>query len=430
MPVVLTAIVLLFIIAWFVCFACQSGITASNTKLKLFVTEKRVYQGEGVNRKDIIYIFVLALTFRIAVYIASVVYLYIFSEETTFSFAEFLSAWNRWDAPHYIDIASKGYAGCIEDGEHLFLVFFPLYPWLLRIVHLIINDWEAACLVLSCLAYAAGSCFFYTLISEEYGKRIAWKSLVLLSVYPFSFFFGAMMTESLFLCTMMAGFYFIKKHNWLAVGLTGILCSLCKVQGVLLFGVAGVEFFVYYKPFEMFKQNKGKEFIKLLFTKGIFLFLIPIGNLIYFYINYKVEGTPFKFMEYQKNHWHNGTTYFTNALKLIWGYAFGEGAQNTTTASIWIPDLLLFALVLVLLFYGLRRHPLKYTAFLFVYTIINYSVTFLISGGRYMSCAFPLFIILGEILDKHPKLYNMVVAVSSVFFAIYMAGYLSWKQIM
>ncbi|MDE6616602.1 MAG: hypothetical protein K2K35_08535 [Lachnospiraceae bacterium] len=47
-----------------------------------------------------------------------------------------------------------------------------------------------------------------------------------------------------------------------------------------------------------------------------------------------------------------------------------------------------------------------------------------------MSCAFPLFIILGEMLDRHPKLYNMVVAVSSMLFAIYMAGYFSWKQIM
>ena len=238
------------------------------------------------------------------------------------------------------------------------------------------------------------------------------------------------MTESLFLCTMMAGFYFVKKHNWLATGLTGILCSLCRVQGVLLFGVAGVEFFVYYKPFKMFKEKEGKEFIKLLFTKGICLFLIPVGNLIYFYINYRVEKNPFQFSVYQKEHWYHGTTYFTNALSEIWGYAFGESTQNTMAASVWVPELVLFAVTVILLFYGLRRHPLKYTAFLLVYTIVNYSVTFLISGGRYMSCAFPLFIILGEMLDRHPKLYNMVVAVSSMLFAIYMAGYVSWKQIM
>ena len=429
MAVVLTAIMIVFIIAWFICFANQSGITV-NGRIGTFITEKRTCQGEGVSRRDILYIFVIALIFRIAVYIASVVYLNIFSDETTFGFSDFLSAWNRWDAPHYIDLAKKGYEGYVENGQHLFLVFFPLYPWLLRALHVVIRDWEIACLVLSCLAYAAGACFFYALVSEEYGKRIAWKSLVLLSVYPFSFFFGGMMTESLFLCTMMAGFYFVKKHNWLATGLTGILCSLCRVQGVLLFGVAGVEFFVYYKPFKMFKEKEGKEFIKLLFTKGICLFLIPVGNLIYFYINYRVEGNPFQFSVYQKEHWYHGTTYFTNALSEIWGYAFGESTQNTMAASVWIPELVLFAVTIILLFYGLRRHPLKYTAFLLVYTIVNYSVTFLISGGRYMSCAFPLFIILGEMLDRHPKLYNMVVAVSSMLFAIYMAGYFSWKQIM
>lgn len=355
MAVVLTAIMIVFIIAWFICFANQSGITV-NGRIGTFITEKRTCQGEGVSRRDILYIFVLALIFRIAVYIASVVYLNIFSDETTFGFSDFLSAWNRWDAPHYIDLAKKGYGGYIENGKHLFLVFFPLYPWLLRALHVVIRDWEIACLVLSCLAYAAGACFFYALVSEEYGKRIAWKSLVLLSVYPFSFFFGGMMTES--------------------------------------------------------------------------LFLIPVGNLIYFYINYRVEKNPFQFSVYQKEHWYHGTTYFTNALSEIWGYAFGESTQNTMAASVWIPELVLFAVTIILLFYGLRRHPLKYTAFLLVYTIVNYSVTFLISGGRYMSCAFPLFIILGEMLDRHPKLYNMVVAVSSMLFAIYMAGYFSWKQIM
>lgn len=430
MPVVLTAIIAVFIIAWFICFAAQSGITVNNSRLKFLVTEKRTYKGEKASRKDIIYIFVFAIILRIAVYIASVVYLYIFSDETTFSFADFLSAWNKWDAPHYINLAEKGYGGYVENGEHLFLVFFPLYPWLLKVMHLVIRNWETAGLVLSCLAYAAGACFFYILISEEYGKRIAWKSLVLISVYPFSFFFGGIMTESLFLCTMMAGFCFVKRHNWLAAGLTGILCSLCRVQGVLLFGVAGVEFFVYYKPFEMFKQGKGKEFVKLLFTKGICLFLIPVGNLVYFYINYKVEGNPFQFSVYQEEHWYHSTTYFTNALEEIWVYAFGESTQNTMLASVWIPELVIFAAAVILLFYGLRRHPLKYTAFLLVYTIINYSVTFLISGGRYMSCAFPLFIILGEILDRHPKVYNVVAAVSSIFLAFYMAGYLSWKQIM
>ncbi len=430
MSVVITAVVSIFIVAWFICFVYESGVSMNSDKLKWLVKGKKIYEPYYVSKKDIVQVFAAALMVRIVVYIISVVYLYIFSDETTFAFSDFLSAWNRWDAPNYIDIANKGYAGCTENGQHLFLVFFPLYPWLLRALHLLITDWEVACLVLSTFAFALGACFFYAALSLEYGKSIAQKSLVLLSVYPFAFFFGGMMTESLFFCVMSAGFYFVRRHNWVAVGLIGILCTLCRVQGILLLGVAGVEFFVFYKPFLMVKQKQGLEFLKLLFTKGIWICTMFIGNIIYFYINYKIEGNPFQFSVYQKEHWYHGTTYFTNALEEIVSYAFGDSTTNTLKASIWLPELVLFIFTIVLLFYGLRRHSLKYTAFLFVYTLVNYSVTFLISGGRYMSCAFPLFIILGEFSNRHKKYYPWIIAFSSMLFIVYLAGFISWKQIM
>lgn len=47
-----------------------------------------------------------------------------------------------------------------------------------------------------------------------------------------------------------------------------------------------------------------------------------------------------------------------------------------------------------------------------------------------MSCAFPLFIIGGEYLDRHPRLYHGVVIISAMTMAMYLTGYLSGKQIM
>ena len=130
----------------------------------------------------------------------------------------------------------------------LFRSFFPLCPWLLKIIHFIIRDWQLAFIMLSTIAYCVGAVFFYICISEEYGKKTAQRALTLVSVWPFAFFFGGMMTESLFFATLSIGFYFIKKHNWFAVGLTGLFCSLCRVQGILLLGVVGVEFLQTYSP--------------------------------------------------------------------------------------------------------------------------------------------------------------------------------------
>lgn len=429
------------ILVWFIRLGCQMGFNLPvisilernvNRKRSIYsLFQKRVtYPGEKVTRKEIFTIFTMALLIRLAIYIVSLVIIFINSDASTFTFADFLSNWKRWDAEHYIGIASKGYEGYTENGEHLFLVFFPLYPWFLRIVHLFVDSWEAACLVLSSVSYAVGCCFFYSTLSEEYNKSIAYKSIVLLSVFPFSFFFGAMMTEGLFFCMMSMGFYFTKKHDWYMVGMIGILCALCRVQGVILMGVAGVEFLITYPFFTMYKEKQLMEFWKQVCTKGIFLFLIPIGNLIYFYINYKVTGNPFQFTIYQSEHWYHDTTYFTNCLDEIIANLVNGETSNAMLMSIWLPELILFILIIILLFYGLTRHPLKYTAYLFVYTLINYSVTFVISGGRYMLCAFPLFVIVGELLDRHPKIYQWTVAISAMLMAVYLAGYLEWKQIM
>ena len=38
----------------------------------------------------------------------------------------------RWDAAHYIHLIEEGYQGYTENGQHLFLVFFPGYVWAAR----------------------------------------------------------------------------------------------------------------------------------------------------------------------------------------------------------------------------------------------------------------------------------------------------------
>lgn len=386
--------------------------------------------GETASNRELLGVFIVGIGFRLMIYLSSAVVMMMFGEGMSFGITDFLNGWNIWDAPHYLELAENGYAACIEDGKHLFLVFFPLYPWLVRVLHLLIGNWQVAALFLSAVCFALGTVFFYLLLTEEYGRSVARKAMVLFSVYPFSFFFGGVMTESLFFCLMAAGFYAVKRHQWFVAGIIGILCSMCRVQGILLLGVAGVEFFVYYKPFRMIRKKNMGLLLKIVFTRGIWLLFMPIGNLIYLGLNWKIEGNPFQFQVYQAEHWGHKTVYFTEVLDEIWNYILSPATSNTLKICIWIPELLLFLLTVTALFYAVWRHPLKYTAFLIVYLLVNYSVTFLISGGRYLACALPLFIIGGEFFEKHPVLYRGVVCVSAVLMGIYMTGYLTWKQVM
>ena len=85
---------------------------------------------------------------------------------------------------------------------------------------------------------------------------------------------------------------------------------------------------------------------------------------------------------------------------------------------------------MLLLLYSIRRHPLRYSAFLFVYTIVNYSVTFLISGGRYMACALTLFLFLAEWAVGRKILYYMVLIIFVCLMGFYFHGFMSGQQVL
>lgn len=438
--IILNVCFVVLIVFWFIRFLSESGLGVlqperhPNNKFLNFTLKKYEYKSETPDRKDFLKVFGLALAFRIGVYLVSALIGMLYTGDTPFNFESFLGIWNRWDSPHYIELAQNGYADHVEEGQHLFVVFFPLYPWVLRIFHaftgFLIKDWALSGMILSTLLYCFGVCFLYGALSEDYGKDISLKTIVLMSAYPFGFFFGGIMTESIFLFNIALAFWLIKRHKWVAVGIVGILCSLSRVQGVIILGVAGVEFFEYYKPFKMVAEKKGKELVKLIFTKGIWIFLTPIGVLIYLYINKSVEGDWFAFRKFQSEHWFHNNVWFTKCIEELLGYFKRADISQENRVAMFAPALFFFFLAFILLFYGLRRHYQKYTAYLFVYTLINFSVTWLISGGRYMLLAIPMYIIGGEILDRHKKVYPWVIMLSALLMGMYLTGYIQWKQIM
>src|ERR671939_494023 len=65
----------------------------------------------------------LVLLYGVQAYVVS-------SNRSLASFYDWLAIWNRWDAPHYLDLARMGYVS--QGVEARWIVFFPLYPWLVR----------------------------------------------------------------------------------------------------------------------------------------------------------------------------------------------------------------------------------------------------------------------------------------------------------
>src|SRR5262245_7178252 len=130
-----------------------------------------------------------------------------------------IDGWARWDAAHYVNLAQFGY-GSDNPSPHGGLGFFPLYSMLMRgLVEVFRISPTPAHLALSGII-VANICFFLAtplfarLATDLVGESGARNAIVLLMVMPFSFFFNAAYSESLFLLLSVLGLLCARNNRW------------------------------------------------------------------------------------------------------------------------------------------------------------------------------------------------------------------------
>lgn len=407
------------------------GIALPQNKVTSFIYENKCRNiSEDVTSKEILYIFLACLAFRIAVYIISAIPVALFTSSEHLDFASWLDKWKQWDATGYNNMILGGYKQMVEDGEYVTLAFFPLYSFVARIFNVVINNTQISAVVTSTLCYSFACCFLYKLTALDYGKATAKKAVLYISVFPFGFYFGAMMTESMFFLTTAATFYFIRKHNWIMVGICGALAALSRISGILMIFPAVIEFIEYYELFGMFKSKKFKEAFTLILKNGLWIFGAFLGLFIYLYCNYSLTGEWFRFMALQKKFWGEETCYFGKCILVMWQQITSPGQSVMVKAGMFMPELLSVLLMLATMLYGVRRNKSMYTTYMVVYLVMNTSITWPISIARYMLCAIPMFIFLADFSERHKKAHLWITVIFAVLFGIYMTGYLFSKQIM
>ena len=186
------------------------------------------------------------------------------------------------------------------------MVFYPLLPWLLRCLGFFFHDMRFCGILLSTICYGIGCIYLYKNAKTEFDKETALTATVAISVFPFGFFFGSIMTESLFLAIASAFLYYVRQHKWSMVAILGFLACLTKVQGLLLTFAVLVELFYSESGVALLRGKKWRDFLHKVLLPGCQAAVMLFGFVVYLLINYQVEGDPFRFLYYQSNHWYNG----------------------------------------------------------------------------------------------------------------------------
>lgn len=235
------------------------------------------------------------------------------------------------------------------------------------------------------------------------------------------------MTESLFLLTTTAGLYHIRRHQWGRAALWGILAAMTRMQGVLLIGAAWAEIFCQVKPLAKQGAERRRAFLEI--GKRLPLLAVPIlGSLVYFALNFYVAGDPFAFTEMQR-HWSQGFLWFPKVLAYLAENAV-SWPNAVTRWEMWIPELALFPIFALLLWKSWKKHRSMFTLYAFVYFILNYCLSWLLSAGRYLSCGTPFFFFASDELEGKPKLTAALVALMAILQCVFCYRYLCWGQVM
>jgi hypothetical protein len=141
----------------------------------------------------------------------------------------------RWDTDFYHSIATHGYHWDPAVFSHQNVVFFPLYPLLMKCGGYLLGGHPlAAALIISLVSFAGAVAILYRLAADELGDAYAWPVVLLLSTYPFALFYSVAYTEALFLFLSVGAFYAMRRGRFLAAALFGLGAGLTRPNGFWL----------------------------------------------------------------------------------------------------------------------------------------------------------------------------------------------------
>ena len=316
-----------------------------------------------------------------------------------------LSHWLRWDAGWYLSIVNHGYG--FDPVTHIGSVaFYPLYPILVWAVSRLTGDAPAVAVILPNVFFALALIFLYRLVERKLNRRIAQRTVLFLTLFPFAFFYSAAYTESLFLLLATLSFLAAENDRWWVSGILGFLCALSRPTGIIL----GPTLLLLYLEKRHFQWRK-------LDWRVLSVGLIPLGTVLYAAYLGLVFSDPFAAFQASEIGWKHYNV-FVDGFARLDPFTFGPSDYNFVLAL----NVLVTVIWILSAIPTFRLLGPGYACFVLLGAALPFS-TVTESLGRYVSVVFPTFIVIAYYLrNRTMELYLLaggaaLLALFTVLFA-------------
>ncbi len=309
-----------------------------------------------------------------------------------------LEIWNRWDAQHYQGIAQNGYQAT---GEARFsLVFYPLYPWLVRVFALLARDYIVSAVLVSGLASIVAGIMLQRLVEFDDTRENARRAVIFLFIFPTSYFLHIGYTESLFLALTLGCFVAARRERWMIAGLLGALASFTRINGMILIPALAVEAFGQYRATRRWRWQ------------WLWIGAIALGFGGYLLLNRYVTGNALSFMTLAREHWFKTLAPpwvgLRETVNSITWRAPSEAQMTGVQELIFV---LLGCVCTVLCWLKLRP---SYGVWITLNLLLITGTSFILSVPRYTLVMFPIFILFAKCAAS--RFWDVTITVWSLLF--------------
>ncbi len=317
--------------------------------------------------------------------------------------------WNRWDALNYQKLAQFGYHATGELQP--LLVFYPLYPWTVRLFAFFTRDYLLSAFVISTLASLVAAIVLQRLVEIDYSRALAQRAVWFLFIFPTSYFLHIGYTESLFLMLALSCVYAARKQRWLLAGVLGALTCLTRANGLVLIPALMIEVLTQYRTTRRWQWQ------------WLWIGVAALGFGGYLLLNQHVTGDAFAFTQLMQR-------FFFKTLSAPWtgiDNALGSLTRDPTEAEmIGMQEVLFILLGFVCTVVSWIKLRPVYSVWMIGNWLMFVSVSFVLSVPRYTLTMFPIYILFSLLATR--RVWLAVITVWSILYLSFFASQFTWGR--
>ena len=357
---------------------------------------------------------------------------------------QWFGIWDQWDFGYYQEIAEFGYSG--NDGS---IAFYPLFPWLVRLVACVSRSYLAAGLIVSGIASVVAAILLRRLVHLDYEESVAMRSVWFLLIFPTAYFLHIGYSEGLFLALALACILAARGERWWLAGVLGAFCWMTRATGAVLVPALAVEAAQQWRvrrrscshgpvgrPSTAQPSDVGRPQLRTpdgfvprrigaysalpvgcspWNWQWLWIAIMPAGFAVYLLINWSVSGDPFAFLQARKTLFEQSfASPLTGIRQAIWAhYPSPHEAEMVGTQELFFVALGFVCTIIS----WIKLRPV-YAMWMTGSWILCASVNFFRSMPRYTLMMFPIFILFA-LLGRNRFWAGVLTAWSLLFFALF-----------